>query len=179
MEKYIAFLRGINVGGHRSIKMDDLKKLHIEMGHRNVVTFLQSGNVIFECTLKKREKLIREIEDKYKEKLNFDVDVIICNVPEIFKIARECPYTQAVNNDTKLIHVVQLSDIPQGYLVSELMQHEGPEEKQINGNILYVYYTEGAGRSKFNLSYIERTLKVRGIARNWNTITRLLDLVAE
>ncbi|MFB3148910.1 MAG: DUF1697 domain-containing protein, partial [Thermodesulfobacteriota bacterium] len=66
MDIFIAFLRGINVGGHHAIKMNDLKQLHKIMGHGNIVAYLQSGNIIFESAEKNRRKLILDIEKEYE-----------------------------------------------------------------------------------------------------------------
>jgi len=176
MDIFIVFLRGINVGGHHIIKMNALKKLHEIMGHGNVVTYLQSGNIIFESVEKNRRKLILDIEKEYEKMFGFHTNIIICNVAELSKIVKECPFSLTTDKEARFLYLVQLSDIPNNDLVGNLMMHDGPEEKQINKNVLYVYYTEGAGRSKFTLPFIEKTLKARGTARNWNTITKLLDL---
>ena len=179
MEKYISFLRGINVGGHHILKMNDLKKIHTEMGHRNVNTYLQSGNVIYETSVKSRGKLTSILEKNYQKAFGFHIDVITCKLLELQKIVKECPFPINKNVESKLINIIQLSDIPDSELASVLIKHGGPEEKHIVGNVLYVYYKEGSGRSKFNLNYIERTLNVKGTARNWNTITRLIELAQE
>ena len=178
MVAYIAFLRGVNVGGHRKIKMSDLKQVHESMGHWNVATYLQSGNVFFECSENDREKLIESTEKEYERKLGFHTDVIIRSGDELGSTVTGCPFPLTENREAKFLHVIWLSGIPDSGAIGDLMMYEGPEEKQIAEDVLYVYYTEGSGRSKFTLSFIEKTLKVKGTARNWNTITKLLDLTA-
>ena len=176
---FIAFLRGINVGGHRLINMNDLRRLHETMGHGNVATYLQSGNVIFECSEKNRRQLILDIEEKYEKKFGFHTDIIIRNAAELANIVKACPFTEAYVMEAKFLHVVQLSDIPESGLIKKLMNYDGPEEKELIEDVLYVYYTAGAGRSKLTLSLIEKTLKVSATARNWNTITKVLDMVVK
>jgi len=179
MDIFIAFLRGINVGGHHTIKMNYLKQLHKIMGHGNIVTYLQSGNIIFESAEKNRRKLILDIEKEYEKKFGFHTNIFIRNITELSIIVNESPVSLTPEKEAKLLHVVQLSEVPEKALVKNLLKHGGLEEKHLKDNILYVYYPQGAGRSKFTLPYIEKTLKIKGTARNWNTITKILDLAKE
>ena len=66
--KYISLLRGINVGGHRKIKKDNLKVLYESLGFRNVITYIQSGNFIFDVTIKDKAKLRKGIEEAIESK---------------------------------------------------------------------------------------------------------------
>ncbi len=178
MGAYVAFLRGINVGGHRKIKMADLKQVQESMGHWNVATLLQSGNIVFECSETDRPKLIQDIEKEYEKRLGLHTDVLVRNVAELGEIVRRCPFPLTPNREPRFLHVVLLSELPSSDAVRNLLMYDGPEEKQISEDAMYVYYTEGSGRSKFNLPFIEKTLAVRATSRNWNTVTKIVELAA-
>jgi uncharacterized protein (DUF1697 family) len=172
----LAFLRGINVAGHRKVKMEDIRQIHGALGHENVSTYLQSGNVIFDCGEKHRQELIRSIEAGYERELGLQTAVLIRSAAELGKIVADCPIPLMSGKDPKYLHVVLLSAQPRKSAIGNLMTASGPEEKQISGDALYVYYTQGSGRSKFNLAFIEKTLDVKATARNWNTVTKLNSL---
>ena len=83
MGAYVAFLRGINVGGHRKIKMADLRQVHESMDHWNVATLLQSGNIVFECSETDRQKLIQDIATEYEKRLGLHTDVLVRSGTEL------------------------------------------------------------------------------------------------
>ena len=178
MGTYVAFLRGINVGGHRKTKMADLKQVHESMGHSNVATLLQSGNIVFECSETDRQKLIQDIAKEYEKRLGINTDVIVRSGDELGEIVRGCPYPLTPDREPRFLHVVLLSGLPSSDAVRNLLMYDGPEEKQISEDAMYVYYTGGSGRSKFNLPFIEKTLAVRATSRNWNTVTKIVELAA-
>ncbi len=176
MDTFIAFLRGINVGGHRKVKMADLKQVHEAMGHGNIITYLQSGNVIFECAGKDSREMLRKIEREYESKLGFHTDVILRNAAELAKISEECPFPLTADREARFLHIGLLASAPESDGIEKLAAYDGPEEWRVAGDRIYIYYPQGAGRSKFTLAFIEKSLGVRGTARNWNTITKLLEL---
>ena len=177
MTRFVAFLRGINVGGHRKIKMAELKQLHEKMSHENVVTYLQSGNVIFDSSEADLAKLIGAIKQEYRAKLDINTHVILRDLTEMASVIAKLPFLLNEKREAKFLHGVFLSEIPEPGAVKTLLQYEGLEEVQIIGDVLYVYYTEGSGRSKFNLALIEKHLKVSGTARNWNSVRKILELM--
>ena len=178
MGTYVAFLRGINVGGHRKVKMADLKQVHESMGHWNVATLLQSGNIVFGCSETDRQKLIEDIAKEYEERLGINTDVIVRSEAELEAIVRGCPFPLSPDRESRFLHVVLLSGLPNSDAARNLLMYDGPEEKHISEDVIYVYYTQGSGRSKFNVPFIEKTLAVRATARNWNTVTKLAELAA-
>ncbi len=178
MGAYVAFLRGINVGGHRKIKMANLKQVHESMGHCNVATLLQSGNIVFESSETDRQKLIQDIVKEYENGLGIHTDVIVRSGAELGEIVRECPFPLSPNREPRFLHVVLLSGLPRSDAVRNLLMYDGPEEKHISEDAMYVYYTEGSGRSKFTVPFIEKTLAVRATSRNWNTVTKIVELAA-
>lgn len=157
--------------------MAELKQLHEKMGHENVVTYLQSGNVVFDCSQVDRAKLTGAIEQEYRSELEIDTHVILRDVEEMASTIAKLPFPLNEEREPKFLNGIFLSKTPDTSAIKTLMQYEGPEEIQIIGDVLYVYYTEGSGRSKFNLALIEKNLKVRGTARNWNSVSKILELM--
>ncbi len=91
---YIALLRGINVSGQKIIKIDELRKLFESLGFKNVKTYIQSGNVIFNSQIESIDKIVKLIEKKIKEVFSFDVTVIIRNRDELGKIIQTNPFSK-------------------------------------------------------------------------------------
>ncbi len=178
MGTYVAFLRGINVAGHRKIRMSDLKQVHESMGHWNVATLLQSGNIVFQCSKTDRQRLIQDIAKEYEKRLGLHTDVIVRGGAELGEIVRGCPFPLSPDREPRFLHVVLLSGLPSSDAARNLLMYDGPEEKHISEDVIYVYYTQGSGRSKFNVPFIEKTLEVRATARNWNTVTKIVELAA-
>ena len=91
MIKYVAFLRGINVGGKRLIKMEDLRRVVESIGLKNVRTFIASGNVLFETSQNNRDALARKIEKKLLTAFGHDVPVVLQSIDELKDLLRTGP----------------------------------------------------------------------------------------
>lgn len=175
MTIFVSMLRGVNVGGHGRIKMEPLKQLHEALGLRRVETLLQSGNVVFETTLKDREKLARRIEQELERRFELQIEVIVRSLGEIRDLVERGPLLSPRADPSKLL-VMFLSRVPDARALADLVKsHKGPEMLEPRGPEIYLYYPEGVGRSKLSGAYIENRLGVSGTARNWNTLTKLLE----
>ena len=103
MIKYIAFLRAINVGGKNLIKMDELKKRFTTLGFKNVRTYIQSGNVIFQSFTSDQNVLAKKIENLLQKNLSSVVLVFLRTVEELNAIVKFDPYQkQKFKLETKL-----------------------------------------------------------------------------
>lgn len=179
MKVFVAFLRGVNVAGHRKIKMDALKAAHEVMGHANVATYLQSGNIVFEAAAKSPRKLAADIEHAYQSELGLSTTVILRGADDLARLVVRCPIALGKGRDPKFLHAVLLSGPPDETAIKSLTAYDGPEDFRIIGDTLYVYYTHGSGRSKLSLAHIEAALGLKGTARNWNTVTKLHEMAAQ
>lgn len=172
MAKYIALLRGINVGGKR-MKMADVREMFEQLGYSDVQTILASGNVIFESDETNISSLIRAIEAAIIERFGFESRIII-RTPATLQLAIDhAPFTEAQLAEAKFAHIMFLSKAPtQDNFESLLAWHKGKGNEVIalHGHELYIYYTDGVGRSKLTTNNIEKYLNVVGTARNWNTV---------
>lgn len=174
MPVYIALLRGINVGGVR-IKMADLRDLLDSLGFSDAQTLLQSGNVVFETDIQDQAGLARKLEAGIENVFGYDVAVMLRSADAIKAIFDT--YPPAEKQETKFYHVIFLNKTPAPGAIDSLKAvYDGPESIDLRGDELYVYYSEGAGRSKLTTNLIEKHLGVRGTARNWNTVGKLVAL---
>jgi len=166
MARFVAFLRGINVGGNNLIPMAVLKASCESAGLTDVRTYLQSGNVLFNTTRKDPARVIEKA-------LELDVKVIVRTIDELRAVIAKNPF-DGERNPKQLIVVFLDAEPSKAAQDALLAAHKGPEEIHFAGRELFIYYDEGMGKSKLTNALIERKLGVRGTARNWNTVTALL-----
>lgn len=176
MTRYVALVRGINVGGHKKVAMDDLRELLRSLGLTDVVTHLQSGNAIFTGDRDRARQLEQELEGAVRRQLGLDAKVLIRTREELAKIVAANPLTAATREPAKL-HVAFLSARPEPDRVTAIdaTQFE-PDQFRLGDRVLYVWYRNGVGRTKLTNDVIERRLGVTATSRNWNTVTKLLEL---
>jgi uncharacterized protein (DUF1697 family) len=180
MPVYISLLRGINVGGHKKIKMADLRALYESLDFTGTKTILQSGNAIFESQQSDRVQLSKQIEAAIEEHFDFHTHIIIRTTAEMKDVIERNPFSAEQETDPKKLLVMFLSAVPDAAAIDNLRQaHSGSEKIQSSGQELYLYYPDGAGRSKLTTTLIEKKLAIVGTARNWNTVSKLVVLADE
>ena len=167
-----ALLRGINVGGKNKVPMPQLKELFEGLGHADVVTYIQSGNVVFRAA----SADARAIEERIANVFGLDVAVVLRTGAELSAAVAGNPFL-VQGAETKPLYVVFLAREPSAEAVAELDPDRSPGDRfSVNGREVYLDLPNGGGRTKLNLDYLERRLKVKGTARNWNTVLRLVEL---
>lgn len=177
METYICLLRGINVSGQKKIKMADLKVLYENLGLQNVQTYIQSGNLIFNCDKTEKAILKNKIKSKIKKHYGFDVSLILVQVKELSLVFENNPFVINRNEDISKLYVTFLEKEPENQDVFKLSDTEsGDDEFIVDGKVIYVFCPSGAGRTKFNNNFFEKKLKTIATTRNWKTIGKLVDL---
>ena len=178
MTAFVSLFRGINVGGHHQIRMSELKELHEALSLKDVFTFIQSGNVVFNSDDTDVARLQRQIEDGFEKKFGFHVEVIVRTAAELRDIIDKNPFQSQQSKESKWVVVMFLAVHPDDTAQEDLLKtYVGPEELFIIGKELYIYYPNGIGRSKLSHSLIEKKLKTFGTARNWNTVLQLQKLI--
>ncbi len=179
MARYVALLRGINVGGARKLPMAELASLLGALGLEDVVTYIQSGNVVFRVPDGDPAKLAPSIEQAIERDTGLDVAVLLRAPAELARVVRSNPFHDDDGAVSKL-QVVFLDRKPVQAAVARLDPNRSPpDEFRVQGAEVYVRYPNGSGRSKLTLDYFERTLRVRATARNWNTVLKLLALTQD
>ena len=178
MTTHVSLFRGINVGGHHAVPMNELKALHEAQGFKDVVTYIQSGNVVFSSDEADLAQLPRQIEDGFAKKFGFQVKVMVRTSAELQDIIDNNPFQNQTMKEPKLMVVLFLATHPESTAMEDLQKtYVGPEELCLIGQELYIYYPNGIGRSKLSLTLIEKKLKTIGTGRNWNTILQLQKLI--
>lgn len=177
MMVYLALLRGINVGGHKKVPMAELRELLSDSGLKNVKTYIQSGNVIFQSKLTDILKLESKIKKAILAHFGFDVPVLVKSFKNFQTIFEECPFEKEKKEKS---YFVVLNKIPEVKLIKEAQKltYEN-EEFIIKNQCIYFYTSMGYGQTKFNMNTFERKLKVIGTSRNYNTMVKLLSLSSE
>lgn len=176
MTVFVSMLRAVNVGGTSRIKMSALQTLYESLGLADVRTLLQSGNVVFRSSLKDRSQLAKRIRQELERQLDLQIEVLLRTLAEIQSIVERGPVLSPRADMSKLL-VMFLADVPDAQLQASLLKsHKGPEMIELRGPEIYLYYPEGVGRSKLSGAVIENRLQTYGTARNWNTLTKLLEV---
>ena len=176
MPKYIALLRGINVSGVKIIKMEDLRAMFAAMGYKNVQTYIQSGNVIFEAPKKETVKLAKDIEKGLAKALGYDVPVIVRTSEEVVGIMEKNHFKKlkAASEEGVKTYVAFLS--------APLSAEQAAYLKALNSDVdtfhldngeLYIVVNEAKGKSIFTNVFLEKKLKTPMTTRNWNTVCKL------
>ena len=177
MATYVALLRAINLGAVNKIPMPALRTMFEDLGHENVRTYVQSGNVVFEAPRTGLKKLVRQLEEGVTATFGHDISVIIRNGSDLERIATRNPFASEGGSPSSM-HVVFLAERAPARGVKVLDPDKWlPDKFEVSGSEIYLLLPNGMGRSKMSISHFEKVLGVRGTARNWNTVTKLRELV--
>jgi uncharacterized protein (DUF1697 family) len=173
---YVSMLRGVNVGGSSRLKSDALRRAYEALGFKDVRTLLQSGNVLFRSGLQDRGAIARRIKQELERELGLRIEVVLRTLAEFAATVERGPVLSPKADPAKLL-VMFLAELPAPPAQAALVKwHKGPEMLELRGPEVYLYYPEGVGRSKLSGAVLEDRLGVSGTARNWNTLTKMLEV---
>lgn len=176
MTTFIAMLKGINVSGHKIIKMERLRASFADLGFANVRTYVQSGNVIFE-TNESPAGLAAKIEGQILKDNGFDVPVLTKTAAELAGIIERNPLVKDKAIDQEKLHVTFLSSDPPKDALSLLRPlAAGAEQVRIIGRAVYLYCPNGYGNTKLTNRAIEKKFSCHATTRNWKTTLMLLQM---
>ena len=176
--KYISILRGVNVSGQKKINMLELKSLYVSLGFNNVVTYIQSGNVIFDSSDKDIPGLKSKIEGAINKQYKFHVPVDIRTRLELKNIIKNNPFgpVDLATDGTKVL-VTFLCSKPTKTDISNLHKYVvSPEKLAVKGTEVYLYCPNGYGKSKLSNNFLEKKLSVAATTRNWKSVYKLYEL---
>jgi uncharacterized protein (DUF1697 family) len=171
MKKYIAFLRAINVGGTKIIKMDQLGRLFESFGFANVQTYIQTGNVIFEAKVTRTIALESQIEKQLEKELGYRVEVFVRSMAEIADIVTQDHFTP---NDADTLHVTFLREKPATALMEALQQYNSPADEFAVLNREVYNLRHDRDRSVFSNNFIEKTFGT-ATTRNMTTLRKIFE----
>jgi len=176
MPRYIALLRGVNIGAKKRIAMADLRALVEDLGHTDVATYVNSGNVVFTAAGPWNDTgLAHNIEAALMGVHSLDVPVVVRSGEELAGIIANNPFPQYVN-EPKTLHVSFLSDDPAPDLIHALDEIErGEDEFRVLGKEIYLHYPHGLSGGIFMLNGFDKALAVTSTSRNWRTVLKLAD----
>lgn len=176
MIRYVAFLRGINVSGQKLIKMEALRQYFEMPGFKNVVTYIQSGNVLFDSKETDEDKLLAKIDRQLTKQLGYPVPVVLRSLEEIKEVVRKNPFKDEPAESARKLYVYFLSGAPDkaSHALLDGYKSEGEDYKVI-GREMY-FMAPAFGNTKLNNTVIERKLGVSATARNWATVNKVLSL---
>lgn len=177
MPVIICMLRGVNVGGHNLIKMDALRALCESLDLQQAQTYVQSGNIVFKTKEKNLTRLAERIGSEILRNFKFRPEVILRTASDLRKVIARNPFANRRDIEPGKLLVSFLASDPGAEARQQFLRIEAdPEELHIDGRELYIYFPNGQGRTKLSFPLIERTLNTPGTGRNWNTVTRLLEM---
>lgn len=180
MKTHLALLRGINVSGHNMIKMDDLKTMLESVGFLNVKTYIQSGNVFVDTDEENAPAVGFKIKQEIFKAFGLEVPVVVIGKEDLEECFRNNSFLKEKEADIKKLYVAFVSTTLTPNRIHDLkMSQVKPDEATIDASRIYIKYAVGAGKTRFDQKYIEKKLNVTATIRNWNTVTKLLEMYNE
>ena len=173
--KYVAFLRGINVGGKNKVKMETLRKILSLEGFENVKTYINSGNVSFETKKTDDLKIASNIENAIEKEFSLKIKVIVRQMSEIEEIVKKNPFEGQFEND-KDVHVFFLDEeLPTEKAEMLLSNNNENEMYAVQNREIFCLLRVSVLDSLMGKDYIAKKLKVSSTARNWRTVNKVLE----
>jgi uncharacterized protein (DUF1697 family) len=177
MAVIISMLRAVNVGAHQRIKMDALRAVYESLGLRDPQTYVQSGNIVFRTDKRDLVALAKRMEDAIERGFGFRPAVILRTSGELRDAIARNPFAKRRGIEPSRLLVYFLASDPGAETRDKVLSLKAePEELRMNGRELYIYFPIGMARPKLSWAVIEKTLKVPGTGRNWNSATKLLEM---
>jgi uncharacterized protein (DUF1697 family) len=180
MPIYIALLRGINVGPHKRMKMEQLRDSCRAVGFREVKTYIQSGNIVFAGTRRSPAAVSKKIADVIARDFGFSADVITRTHEEMKQIIDRNPLLKENGVDLSKLHVVFLSREPSAASLQQLQKLTLPPDRaRASGREIYFYFPNGVSGSSLWKHPLDRVFSVSCTMRNWKTINELYQMARE
>lgn len=179
MPVMISMLRGVNLGPHNRIKMDALREMYQSLRLEDPRTYVQSGNVIFRTNEKDLVKLATKIRKAIEKTFGCSPAVVLRTTGELKKVIASNPFAGRDLHPGKILVTFLAGDPAREAKTALAGFDKYPEEVHLEGRELYIYFPNGAGRSKLPWSQVEKYLGITGTARNWNSVTQMLAIAEE
>lgn len=175
-QRYVALLRGINVGGKNKLPMADLRDIFAAAGCGAVKTYIQSGNVVFEAAEDLAERVPALVSEAIRERFGYETAVVMRSGYEMRRVADSNPFD--TSGDPRFLLVAFLADAPGAETVARLDPHRSPPDAfEVRGRHVYLHYPNGVARSKLTNEYLASRLGTASTMRNWRTVLTLLKML--
>jgi len=182
MPRYVALLRGINVGGRNKLAMADLRRVVTSLGHTEVATYIQSGNVVFTGPDASVISLADALEQEIGRSLTVQPAVVVLSRAGLAKVIADNPFPQETN--PRCLHAVfRREEMTPGAIAAiapaqQAARAKGSRDEAIvAGQTLFLRTPDGLGRSELAAQLARSGGQAAGTARNWATVTRLMTML--
>jgi uncharacterized protein (DUF1697 family) len=173
--KQIVLLRGVNVGGRNKLPMPALRVALEGAGMREVATYVQSGNVVLEDAAT-GDELARRCEALIADRFGLQVAVVVRTREQLTRVVRRDPLGE-VADQPKLYQVSFCAAKPSKEALDKVATRAAEGERIVaHGSEIYAWFPHGVGRSRLAAQLAKQDLGVVATARNWTTVTKLLEL---
>ena len=173
---YLALLRGINVGGKNILPMKGLRELITDLGCENVTTYIQSGNVVFQA--KAEQELAGKIEAGILERFGVKSPVILRTLDELKRTVDGNPFLLEGSEESSL-HVMFLKEQPSLERIKSLDPERSPGDRfAVVGRDIFLHLQNHAAKTKLTNAYFDSKLATISTGRNWRTVNRLREMMA-
>ena len=177
--QHLALLRGINVSGHKMIKMEALKNALESIGFTNVITYIQSGNVFVNTPEESPSKVGFLIKQEIFKSFGHDVPVIVIGKSDLQACLDRNLFQNESEIDLKKLYVSFISsELPENMISQLNLNFIKPDEIQLDGKRIYLKYDTSPAKTRLDNKWIEKSMNVVSTTRNWNTVNKLLELFA-
>lgn len=175
----VSILRGVNLGGHKVVKMEELRRLYESLGYRNVESYIQSGNVVFELKANEVKGAARRIERAIEKKFGFSAAVVLRTAAELRQTLAASPFAGRENIEPAKLLICFLASAAAEGCAAKLaaLKVEGEEIHHV-GRELFVYFPQGQGKSKLRIDMLDKAAGCLCTGRNLNTVQKLLEMAA-
>ena len=175
-QRYVALLRGVNVGGKNKLLMADLRDIFTAAGCAAVQTYIQSGNVVFKAAPGLAERAPEIVALAIRERFGYETAVVVRSSEELRQVAASNPFD--TSGDPRFLQVAFLEDAPSAEAVSRLDPERSPPDAfAVRGRNVYLHYPNGVARSKLTNEYLAAQLQAASTIRNWRTVLTLREMI--
>ncbi len=180
--RYVALLRGINLGGRNRVSMADLRQVAESLGHTEVATYIQSGNLVFSSPDESAIGLADALEQEIARSIGVRSAVVVVSRADLAQVIADNPFPAESN--PKCLHAVFLREEMSAGAIAAIADAEqkarakgSPDEAVVVGRTLFLRTPDGFGRSALAAQLARVGSQAAGTARNWATVTRLMDML--
>lgn len=178
METYVSLIRGINVGGHKTVPMDRLRSVYASLGYADVATHIQSGNVVFTARHAPPSTFAGVIERAINDAFGMDVAVVVRRRADLLRVVRRCPFAPSPRLEAGRIGIVFLKSRPPAAMIRNVLSvpFKTADRFEISGTEVYLACPAGFGTTVFTNTFLEKALGTPATTRNLRTVNALLDM---
>lgn len=174
--RYVALLRGINVGGKAKVPMQTLRELLAGIGGTQVRTLLQSGNAVFTHERQEPDALAADLRRALADESGLDITCMVRTAADLRRVVEANPFDMTGVNGSRFLVVFLAGPVPRDRLAALDEAAFAPDEFRAGEREVYAHFPDSVRDSRLAARLTDRGLGLAATGRNWNTVTKLLDL---